>query len=65
VKKLDLSSAPDSKLKQAGKIIFEEFGGAPGNSYTWVKLKDDLTVSLLQGRVIELNLRINVEVGVR
>ena len=57
-------SAPpsDSKLKQAGQIIFEEFGGSPGNSYTWVELKDDLTVSLLQARLMELNLPIDVEV---
>jgi hypothetical protein len=58
LKKLDLGAA-DSKLRQAGEIIFEEFGGAPGNSYTWVELKDDLTVSLLQARLIELNLPIN------
>jgi hypothetical protein len=62
LKKLDLGSAPASKLKQAGQIIFQEFGGAPGNSYTWVELKDDLTVSLLQARLVELNLPINVEV---
>jgi hypothetical protein len=63
LKKLDLGGAPNSKLKQAGQIIFQEFGGAPGNSYTWVELKDDLTVSLLQARLIELNLPIKVEVG--
>jgi hypothetical protein len=63
LKGLDLGGAPDSKLKQAGQIIFQGFGGAPGNSYTWVELKDDLTVSLLQARLIELNLPIDVEVG--
>jgi hypothetical protein len=62
LKKLDLGDA-DSKLRQAGKIIFEEFGGGPGNSHTWVELKDDLTVSLLQARLIELNLPINVRVA--
>ena len=62
LKKLDLGVG-DSKLRQAGEIIFEEFGGAPGNSYTWVELKDDLTVSLLQARLIELNVPINVAVG--
>jgi hypothetical protein len=62
LKKLDLGSAPDSKLKQAGQIIFEGFGGSPGNSYTWVELKDDVTVSLLQARLIELNLPIDVRV---
>jgi hypothetical protein len=63
LKKLDLVSAPDSKLKQAGQIIFQEFGGGPDNSYTWVELKDDLTVSLLQARLIELKVPINVEVS--
>jgi hypothetical protein len=62
LKQLDLG-ASDSKLSQAGEIIFEEFGGAPGNSYKWAELKDDLTVSLLQARLIELNLPINVAVG--
>ena len=59
LKGLDLGS-PSSKLKQAGQIIFEGCGGSPGFSYTWVDLKDDLTVSLLQARLIELNLPINV-----
>jgi hypothetical protein len=62
LKKLDLGAA-DSKLRQAGEVIFEAFGGAPGNSYTWVELKDDLTVSLLQARLIELNLPINVTIA--
>ena len=35
LKDLDLGSA-GSALRQAGQIIFEEFGGSPGNSYTWV-----------------------------
>jgi hypothetical protein len=26
--------APDSKLKQAGQVFLQEFGGAPGNSLT-------------------------------
>jgi hypothetical protein len=54
-----------SALRQAGQVIFENFGGSPGNSYTWVELRDDLTVSLLQARLIELNLPINVAVGTR
>ena len=62
LKKLDLG-ADDSRLRRAGEIIFEEFGGAPGNSYTWVELKDDLTVSLLQARFIELNVPVNIAVG--
>jgi hypothetical protein len=62
LKKLDLG-ASDSNLKQEGQIIFQAFGGAPGNSYHWVELKDDLTVSLLQARLVELNLPTNVAVG--
>jgi hypothetical protein len=51
----------DSPLRRAGAIFFEEFGGGPGNGYTWVELEDDLTASLLQARLIELRLPINVE----
>jgi hypothetical protein len=54
-----------STLRQAGQIIFQEFGGSPGNAYTWVELHDDLTVSLLQARLIERNLPISVEIGTR
>ena len=64
LKDLDLGDA-GSALRQAGQIIFQEFGGSAGNSYTWVELRDDLTVSLLQARLIELNLPINVAVGTR
>ena len=64
LKGLDLGGA-GSALRQAGQIIFQQFGGSPGNSYTWVELRDDLTVSLLQARLIELNLPINVAVGTR
>ena len=62
LKQIDLG-APDSKPREAGEIMFEAFGGSPGNTYTWVDLKDDLTASLLQARLIELNLPIKVKVG--
>ena len=64
LKGLDLGHS-GSAFRQAGQIIFEEFGGSPGNSYTWVEPHDDLTVSLLQARLIELNLPIDVEIGTR
>ena len=64
LKGLDLGPS-GSALRQAGQIIFQEFGGSPGNSYTWVELHDDLTVSLLQARLIELNLPIDVAIGTR
>jgi hypothetical protein len=62
LKEIDLGSDPKTKLRQAGQVIFVGCGGASGNSYTWVYLKDDVTVSLLQARLFELNLPINVEV---
>ena len=64
LKSLDFGP-PDSPLRRAGAILFEEFGGGPGNDYTWVELKDDLTASLLQARLIELHLPINVEIAYR
>ena len=64
LKGLDLGHS-GSALGQAGHIIFEEFGGSPGSSSTWVELHDDLTVSLLQVRLIELNLPIDVAIGTR
>ena len=51
------------QAEAGGANNFEGCGGSPGFSYTWVDLKDDLTVSLLQARLIELNLPINVKVG--
>jgi hypothetical protein len=63
LKELDLGSDPDAKLKKAGQMYFEDMGGSPGNSYHWVDLKDDLTVSLLQARLIELELPIRIEIG--
>jgi hypothetical protein len=62
LKKLDLGGQ-DSKLRAAGEVIFEALGGAPGNSYHWVELKGDVTVSLLQPRLIEVNLPNNVKDG--
>jgi hypothetical protein len=47
LKGLDLGGA-GSALRQAGQVTFEQFKGFSGNSYTWVELRDDLTVSLLQ-----------------
>jgi hypothetical protein len=62
LKSIDLGPT-DSPLRREGDILFEEFGGGPGNGYTWVELGDDLTASLLQQRLIELGLPINVAVG--
>ena len=60
LKNLELGGSPDSRFRQAGEMIFDRLGGGPGNSYSSVRLKDDLTVSLLQGRLIELSLPVKI-----
>jgi hypothetical protein len=60
LKNLELGGSPDSTLRQAGEMIFHRLGGSPSNTYSSVWLKDDLTVSLLQARLIELNLPIKI-----
>jgi hypothetical protein len=60
LKNLELGGSPDSRFRQAGEMIFDRLGGGPGNSYSSVRLKDDLTVSLLQGRLIELKLPVKI-----
>jgi hypothetical protein len=51
-----------ARLKLVGEIILSTLGGGPDNSYSSVQLKDDLTVSLLQARLIELSLPIKPRV---
>ena len=63
LKNLELGGSPDSRLRQAGEMIFDRLGGSPCNAYSSVQLKDDLTVSLLQARLIELNLPIKIRGG--
>ncbi|MEP7172063.1 MAG: hypothetical protein ABI705_01110 [Aestuariivirga sp.] len=48
--------------RKAGSLAFEEFH-RPGSSEKWVKANDALTVSLLQARLVELNLPIKVLMG--
>jgi hypothetical protein len=55
-----LPKAPGSK---AGTILFTEWGGHPGSSERWVDLKDDLSVSILQARLIERDLPIKLVLG--
>jgi hypothetical protein len=63
LKELQVGAPPDSRLRQAGELVFDELGGSPCNVYKSVHLKDDLTASLLQARLVELNLPIKVKVG--
>ena len=60
LKNLDLGGSPGSRRSQVGEMIFHRLGGSAANSYSSVWLKDDLTVSLLQARLIELNLPIKI-----
>ena len=62
LEKLDLGPKLGGPGRKAGSLAFEEFH-RPGSSERWVKAKDALTVSLLQARLIALNLPIKVLMG--
>lgn len=57
---LDLDCALDARGRKAGLMEFTEWGGHPGSSERWVDLQDDLSVSILQGRLVERGLPIEV-----
>jgi len=59
---LDLGPDFDGKGRHVGLIEFNE-GGHPGDDSRWVDIEDELSVSLLQARLIELNLPIKVVVA--
>ena len=63
LKELQVGAPPDSRLRQAGELVFDELGGSPCSVCKSVHLKEDLTASLLQARLLELNLPIKVKVG--
>jgi hypothetical protein len=44
-------------------MFFTEWGGHPGSNERWVDLKNDLSVSILQARLIERDLPIKVRAG--
>lgn len=49
--------------QKAGTMFFTEWGGHPGSNERWVDLKNDLSVSILQARLIERDLPIKVRAG--
>ena len=63
LKDLDLGCDPKTPGSKAGTILFTEWGGHPGSSERWVDLKDDLSVSILQARLIERDLPIKLVLG--
>jgi hypothetical protein len=60
LKELGLDCSLDQPGKKAGRIEFVEGGYHPGSSERFVELHDDLSVSLLQTRLIERNLPIRL-----
>ena len=62
LKKLDLGPDFARSGRQAGSIDFIE-GGHPGDDSLWVEIPDELSLSLLQARLIEMKLPIKVEVA--
>src|SRR4051812_38090986 len=63
LKELKLDCALEEPGRKAGRIGFTEWGGRPGSCERWVDLKDDLTVSVLQARLIERDLPIKIVLG--
>ena len=60
---LDLHCDPKTSGQKAGTMYFTQWGGHPGSNERWVDLKDDLSVSILQARLIERDLPIKVRLG--
>jgi hypothetical protein len=60
LKDLGLDCALNHPGKKAGGITFVEWGYHPGSSERLVELRDDLSVSLLQARLIERKLPIRL-----
>jgi hypothetical protein len=60
LKDLGLGCALNTPGEKAGRIAFIEGGWHPGSSERWAELRDDLSVSLLQARLIERNLPIRL-----
>ena len=60
---LDLHCDPKTSGQKAGTMYFTQWGGHPGSNERWVDLKDDLSVSILQARLIERDLPIKVMLG--
>jgi hypothetical protein len=60
---LNLDCDPKEPGRKAGHILFTSWGGHSGSTERWVDLKDDLSVSVLQARLIERDLPIKLVIG--
>src|SRR5829696_2881450 len=49
--------------QKVGRMDFVDWGGHPGSCERWVDLRDDLTASLLQARLVELEHPIRIVLG--
>ena len=56
----DLGWSLNGRGRKAGRIDFVEGGWHPGSNERWAELRDDLTVSLLQARLIDLGQPIRI-----
>jgi hypothetical protein len=63
LKELDIDCSLERRGRKAGLMDFVDWGGHPGSCERWVDLRGDLTVSLLQARLVELNHPIRVVIG--
>ena len=60
LERLKIGPKLTSKNQGVGQLIFHHGDNHPGSNDVWVEVKDDLSVSLLQARLIELNQPIKV-----
>jgi hypothetical protein len=60
LKELQLDCDPNARGRKVGDIAFTDWGGHPGSSERWVDVKDDLTASILQARLVERDLPIKL-----
>ena len=58
----DIDLGPDRATARGPVLEFHE-GAHPGDSSYWVNAKDELSLSLLQARLIDLKMPINIEEG--
>jgi len=63
LRELKLDCALTENGRKAGRMDFVDWGGHPGSCERWVDLREDLTVSLLQARLVELGHAIKIIIG--
>jgi hypothetical protein len=59
----NINFGPDLETAKSPQLEFHIGGGRPGDSSLWVNAKDELSLSLLQARLIDLKMPIKIAEG--